>query len=233
MRRRRSEGGSLRRGRWALAGLALVGLVAAALVVAAVISRTPEEGRPTASDGSSTASPSASLGGLDVSNLPIARSPFCGLLDDAAVQEALGGPVDSARDWSDGDQVRLEDGLVDVAHEFGCAFAGGGAEARAWVFAAPVPPATALALTRQAQREAGCVAAAAAPVFGRPGTTMVCRRGTGPAAAVEVTSRGLFGDAWLTCRLTAPRTPGEPAAAVADRAEQWCVHVVTTLGARD
>ena len=41
--------------------------------------------------------------------------------------------------------------------------------------------------------------------------------------------RGLFGDAWLTCRLT---VEGESGDEVLDRAQQWCTEVAATLGAR-
>ena len=47
----------------------------------------------------------------------------------------------------------------------------------------------------------------------------------------SVTLRGLFGDAWLTCRLSTPGTVGGATQTVR-RAEQWCVRVATTLGAR-
>jgi hypothetical protein len=46
-----------------------------------------------------------------------------------------------------------------------------------------------------------------------------------------VTRRGLFGDAWLSCQLSAPG-PGTTDAVTVRRAQEWCVRLATTLGAR-
>jgi hypothetical protein len=194
-----------------------------------------EAGRPAPTAGPqrsapATADPSPTpLGSLDLSGLPVARAPFCNLLDREDVEEALGSPVAATAHYDSGDRVRITTGVTDVAHEFDCTFAAAdGTQARAWVFAGPVTARAARSLTAESSREPGCSVVGAGPTYGTPGVTTRCR--TGRAAATAVTLRGLFGDAWLTCRLAAPG-PADARGTV-QRAEQWCVRVATTLGAR-
>jgi hypothetical protein len=72
----------------------------------------------------------------------------------------------------------------------------------------------------------GCRVVGRGPRFGTPSAITRCTAGHPPARSV--TLQGLFGDAWLTCRLTLPGA--EPDAVV--RAEHWCVRVATGAAAR-
>ena len=78
---------------------------------------------------------------------------------------------------------------------------------------------------REARRAPGCSPRPDETGFGDPTLTDVCTTRSGTTA----TLRGLFGDAWLTCRLS---VEDEPKGAVLERAQQWCVEAVATLGAR-
>lgn len=196
-------------------------LVVAAAVTAWWLTRSPATGP----DASPSASPRA-LESLDLSDVPVARQPFCDALHTDDVRAALGGPVRGTAHYVPGQQASLAPGLRDVAHEYDCTFRGAGAEVRAWVFAAPVRRPLAASMTRDARDRPGCRLVARAPTFGRPGVTTDCPAAGG--AGRTVASRGLFGDAWLTCQLTS--RDAEPD--VVRRAERWCVSVATTAGAR-
>ena len=201
-------------------------VVIAVLVVAAAVAgwwltRSPVSGP----DASPSESPQA-LQSVDLSGVPVARRPFCDALQPDDVRSALGGPERSTAHYVPGQQASLAPGLRDVAHEYDCTFRGAGAEARAWVFAAPVRRPLALSITQDALGRPGCRLVPRAPTFGRPGVTTDCPAAGG--AGRTVASRGLFGDAWLTCQLTS--RDAEPD--VVRRAEQWCVTVATTAGAR-
>ena len=210
--------------RWGLAVAAL--LVTGAAVWVGLSGR---DAAPTA-DPSPTATPTPTpLSSMDLSGLPIERGPFCDRLDDADVEEALGGPVSGTRHYDSGDRVALATGLRDVSHEFDCTYdAALGSQARVWVFAEPVTTTVARTLVREARAEKGCSVVADAPTYGTPAVATLCRT-TDPVTRA-VTLRGLFGDAWLTCRLSTPGPAG--ATRTVQRAEQWCVRVATTLGAR-
>jgi hypothetical protein len=226
-----------RRGTWLVGVLGLVGLVVTVAVVSAGVASTPEappEPPSQAATTESTPSPSPTPdpGSLDVSNLPVERGPFCDQVDDSAAATALGEEVSTRDHYGNGDRVRLAPGVTDVSHEYGCVFRAGDAEARAWVFAPPVSTAEARRLVREARSEPGCDVESTGR-FGRPSVTTVCERGDGPGAVV--TMAGLFGDAWLTCRLTddaADSVETGDDGEVLTRAESWCLHVVTTVGAR-
>jgi hypothetical protein len=206
---------------------ALVALLVTAGVVAVLLARSPGAPDPAAAPATTSSPSGTPLEGVDVSDLPVARAPFCGSLDEADVVEALGSPVSGTAHYTVGERVLLAPGVRDVSHEHDCTFRGvGGAEARAWVFAEPVTVAVARGLLRAARGEPGCRVVDRGPIFGSPSVTTRCR--TGPAGARAVTLRGLFGDAWLTCRLTLPGS--QPDAVV--RAERWCVQVVTGAAAR-
>ena len=208
-------------------------LALAALLVTGVVVWVGLSGRESAP---STAAPSPSatptptpLSSVDLSGLPIERGPFCDRLDDADVEAALGGPVSGTGHYDSCDRVALAGGLRDVSHEFDCTYdAATGSQARVWVFAEPVTTAAARTMVRETGGEKGCSVVGKAPPFGSPAIATLCRT-TGPVARV-VTLRGLFGDAWATCRLSTPGPSG--AAETVQRAEQWCVRVATTLGAR-
>jgi hypothetical protein len=166
---------------------------------------------------------------VDLSRLPIERRAFCDQLDGGAVETALGAPVSRTRHYGSGDRVALAPGLTDVSHEYDCTYeAASGAEARVWVFAEPVTATVGRSIVREARDEQGCAVRPSPPRFGTPSIGTLCRT-TGPAAR-SVTLRGLFGDAWLSCRLSTRGATG--AVETAQRADQWCVRVATTLGAR-
>ena len=192
-------------------------------------------GRPdTAEDRGSSpgpASPSPSTAAptpidVDLSNLPVPRSlDECGVLDGDPVREALGAPVSLRQGYASGDRVEVAPGVTDVVAEDGCVFRSPRADAHVWVFSAPVGTAYARTLVRQARRTPGCTPRADETGFGDPTLTDVCR--DGDPAPTTVTLRGLFGDAWLTCRLSVEE---EPAGEVLDRAQRWCVEAAVTLG---
>ncbi|MDP1788725.1 MAG: hypothetical protein Q8K56_00210, partial [Rhodoglobus sp.] len=66
---------------------------------------------------------------------------------------------------------------------------------------------------------------AGAPAYGVPSLALVCEDGGTRLRSY----RGLFGDAWLTCQLSAPKTV--TAAVQADRASRWCVSVASAVEA--
>jgi hypothetical protein len=209
--------------------LAAVALMATgAVVFTGLQSREPDRSstaRPTPTP-SPTPTPLASL---DLSGLPIQRAPFCDELDQGDVEDALGGPVSGTAHYDSGDRVALAAGLTDVSHEFGCTFdAATGAQARAWVFAEPVTVPVGRSIIAETRSGTGCTVVGKAPTFGTPSVGTLCR--TGKPAGQVVTLRGLFGDAWLSCQLSTPGATG--ADQTVQRAEQWCVRVATTLGAR-
>jgi hypothetical protein len=165
---------------------------------------------------------------VNLSALPIARRPFCTLLPRGDVEDALAGKVTKATQYGNGTKTKIAPGLADVSHEYNCTFDGAnGSQARVWVFAQPVQTGTAKFLARQALKAPGCQKAKA-PKFGTPTASTLCRANS-PKATV-VTLRGLFGEAWLSCQLTAPGT--EAPTAAERRADDWCVKVATALGAR-
>ncbi len=138
---------------------------------------------------------------------------------EAAV-EALEGDPQSTKSYDNGERARLSTDVSDVAHEFGCAWLTPDATARAWVFAPPVTRHSARVLAREVRTEPGCRTVSGAPEFGKPSAALVCEVGS----EVEVSYRGLFGDAWLTCTLSGPL--GSPREELTDRAGRWCVAVV-------
>jgi hypothetical protein len=190
-------------------------------------SASPSPSRESSPSSTPTVDPTAAE--VDLSRLPIPRSDFCDLLDRDDVEQALGGPVASTYFYGNGERRRLAPGVTDVSHEYNCTFRGdGGDEARVWVFAEPVTLHEARTLAREATGAAGCKELADAPTYGTPTAATVCRERKPTRRVASL--RGLFGDAWLTCELTAAGRAS--ATTTADRAEQWCVRVATTLGAR-
>jgi hypothetical protein len=209
--------------------LALVAVVAAAVTVVALVAWPDSAGTSSPSSaGSPSPSPSRGDAPIDVSDLPIGRDLACATLDDDAVATALGGVVTARESYTDGDRVEVAPGVTDVAHETSCSFATGEAEARVWVFTAPVSTATARDLVRDRRRERGCTFPDLPTGFGTPGVISVCT-GSDPDRSVSATFSGLFGDAWVSCRLSQQGAPIPDA--VLERADRWCVHVATTLGA--
>jgi hypothetical protein len=206
----------------------LLVVLALALLIAAgvgyVVVRDPAPGDP----GTTPTAAPTPLSELDVSDRRVPRGPFCAALEQDAIEAALGGPVTRTEHYDSGDRARLVTGLTDIAHEYNCGYsAATGAQARAWVFAAPVTRTAALALAREAAGT-GCRQLSDAPRFGSPSAASVCRIRTG--AATAVTLRGLFGSSWLSCQLSARSAAGTPD--LVRRAERWCVQVATTVGSR-
>lgn len=154
------------------------------------------------------------LADFDSASAVVQRAPFCELVAEEAITEALGGEGEPTA-WGNGEEAAaLPEG--DVSHEYGCAFAGSGVEARAWVFAPPVTRARAQALV-EAGPPKGCTATAGAAAFGSPSLATTCQEGE----QRTVSWRGLFGDAWLTCSLT--QGVGATEADLVQRAGRWCV----------
>jgi hypothetical protein len=89
--------------------------------------------------------------------------------------------------------------------------------AEAWVFVPPVTRERAADLVRT-----GC-RGVQDPAFGEPST--ICR--TQADGLATYTFRGLFGDAWLTCRLVVGADQEE----TLDRADRWCAAVATGAAA--
>lgn len=205
----------------ALVAVAAIGVTTLALVFApaAETPRTPAA-TPSPSQATSTRAP------LDLSNLPVARTLVCDAVDDSALVTALDGPPADATSYVSGDRVEIAPGVTDTAHEDLCGFETADAEAKVWVFAAPVSTPQARRIVRDVRTAPRCSYPADATGFGTPGLTSVCTRGD----IVTTTLRGLFGDAWLSCELAVSGPAGPDA--VRSRAERWCVHVATTLGAR-
>lgn len=207
-----------------LVAVAAIGVTALGLVFAprAETPRTPAA--PTSP--SPTPTDTGTRAPLDLSKLPIARALPCEAVDDPALTTALDAQPTGSTSYVSGDRVELAPGVTDTAHEDLCGFEAPDAQARVWVFAAPVSTPQARRIVRDVRASPRCSFPADATGFGTPGLTSVCTRG----GTVTATLRGLFGDAWLSCELAVSGPAG--ADAVRDRADRWCVHVATTLGAR-
>lgn len=168
------------------------------------------------------------LRNVDLSGLPIPRSSPCMHVDDRDLVVALGSPPTRHDSYGPGRRATLAPGVTDVSEEYSCAFEASAARARVWIFAAPVDVGLAHRVIKRAKAAKGCTSPADAPAYGEPSLTEVCS--TDPADTTA-SLRGLFGQTWLSCQLSLPPPAGS--ATVLRRAERWCVHVATTLGARD
>jgi len=180
------------------------------------------------------------LASYDGAGVAVQRISFCTRIPTAAVAAAV-DKVGSTRHYANGEQAP---DTGDIAHEYGCIFDGEtGLTARAWVFAPPVTPDDAARLVAEAGKARGCQPVDAHK-FGSPTLGTLCRTPT----TKTVTYSGLFGDAWLSCSITAPAT-AKPASAtptgattatgspsdqalsdqeLTGRAGAWCVQVATT-----
>ncbi len=201
-------------GRAAAAGPAAL-LVLLTLLVGCTgdTSSTPSTQSPVTPEGTP-------LADVATETLVVRRAPLCDQVDPAAVQRALGAEPAESREYASGQRVDLTDEVSDVAHEFGCAWTGDDPRisAGAWVFAPPVTAARARLLVRAARQEPRCTRLPDAAAYGAPSVALACRAPGG----LEISHRGLFGDAWLTCTLAGPQ---EDRAAALDRAGRWCVAV--------
>jgi hypothetical protein len=161
------------------------------------------------------------LSAFDTAGLVVARSAFCSGIGPDPVLAALGAEPASSSSYGNGERAAVTAAVSDVAHEFDCTWRlPDGTEARAWVFAPPVTTARAKDLATAAVAARGCERPADAPAFGTPTAALVCTRGD----SLEASYRGLFGDAWLACSITAPTGDTERADLV-DRTGRWCVAV--------
>ncbi len=151
----------------------------------------------------------------------VQRAPFCDRIHPEAVREALGGDGELTA-YGNGESAEALPGGGDVSHEYGCVYSGAdGADARAWVFAPPVPAEKAAALAATAPGK-GCEIQPDAPAYGDPSVALVCRTRDGATASY----RGLFGDAWLSCSLTLPAgSENAGNRPLLERTGRWCVAV--------
>jgi hypothetical protein len=185
----------------------------AALLAAVVLAVTAcSGGDAPEADPSPTAEPTP-LADFATDTITVARESFCARLAPAAVEDALGAEPARADAWVNGDRARVG-GVTDVVHEYGCRWrAADGTTVSGWVFAPPVSPGHAAVLRRAAARAEGCRPVADAPAYGSPSVAVRCADGT-------TSFHGLFGDAWLSCSVTADADPEALA-----RAGRWCVTV--------
>lgn len=194
-------------------------------VTAGVVARGPQEPAPPATappvDSGTAPAASSGLAKLETRGLAVLRAPFCAGVADEAVEAALGAEPAVTEAWENGETAALTPRLTDVAHEHGCAWSAGRTTARGWVFAPPVTSGRARQLARSAAGSTGCEPLADAAAFGSPDVALVCERG----GLREASYRGLFGEAWLVCTLTAPAA-ADPTELL-DRTSRWCASVVT------
>jgi hypothetical protein len=196
----------------------LISVALTALAVTAGVLVLSDEGEPTPPP--EPAYESTPLARFDTSTVTVVRAPFCDRVPDQAVTEALGGGTGTLTSYENGQRAEVAPGVEDVAHEYGClVVADDGAEARAWLFAPPVTRARAADLVALAAEQRRCARQPDAPSYGDPSVALVCRSGDFRSASF----RGLFGDAWLSCSVTAPAGLAE--AELLDRAGRFCVAV--------
>lgn len=158
------------------------------------------------------------LAELATESLTIARKPFCAQIAPAAVEDALGGAPERRDQWVNGDRATVAPGVADVVHEYGCRWrAVDGTAVSGWVFAPPIAPGRAAVLRRAAAQADGCRPVAGAPAYGSPSVAVTCDDGT-------TAFHGLFGDAWLSCSVSAP-------GAEVGRVGRWCVSVAQAASA--
>ena len=206
----------VRRPRVARATLAVVATLLIALLGAGCSGSAGSGPEPTAAP-SEAVDEGTPLADVDTTSLVVARAPFCDAVDPAAVARALGEEPAEGSAYRSGQRIKLSDDVADVVHEFGCRWTAGDSVAEAWVFVPPVTRERAADLVRT-----GC-RGVRDPAFGEPSTA--CRNQADGVATY--TFRGLFGDAWLSCRLTV----GAGQEDTRDRADRWCAAVATGAAA--
>ena len=202
----------VRRPRVARATLAVVATLLIALLGAGCSGSADSGPEPTAAP-SEAVDEGTPLADVDTTSLVVARAPFCDAVDPAAVARALGEEPAEGSAYRSGQRIKLSDDVADVVHEFGCRWTAGDGVAEAWVFVPPVTRERAAELVRT-----GC-RGVQDPAFGEP--SAVCR--TQADGVATYTFRGLFGDAWLTCRLVVGAGQEE----ALDRADRWCAAVAS------
>lgn len=204
---------------------------AAAVLVTVGVSACDDGGEQPAADRSAPATPTSTgtpLASLDTSRMSVARASFCDRVAPTAVEAAVDSRQYDDTSYSNGDHARLTSGLSDVAHEYSCAWtAPDGTQARAWVFAPPVTPSQARRLSR-AELRPGCTRASTDAAFGSRSVATSCgHQATGAGRGLGY--HGLFGDAWLSCTLTAPK--GKAPDDLPERADHWCAAVLRAASA--
>lgn len=216
---------------------ARTGLAVAASLLLALSACTAEEPDEPAAE---PAPPS--LSDLDTTTLVVGRGAFCEAVDAEAVAAATapsGAEETTATSWANGEPVTVG-GAEDLAHENGCRWSAAAAdpatapavEAAAWVFAPPVPAADAETYAAAAAATAGCTVLDGQPAYGTPTLALTCDlpADESGAAGREVSFRGLFGDAWLTCTL-AERGTLPAADDLVERGSDWCAAVAVAASA--
>ena len=206
----------VRRPRVARATATVVATLLIALLGAGCSGSADSGPKPTA-EPSEAVDEGTPLADVDTTRLAVARAPYCDAVDPAAVGKALGEEPAEGSAYRSGQRIKLSDDVADVVHEFGCRWTAGDGVAEAWVFVPPVTRERADDLVRT-----GC-RGVQDPAFGEP--SAVCR--TQADGVATYTFRGLFGDAWLTCRLVVGAGQEEPL----DRADRWCAAVATGASA--
>jgi len=200
----------------ARATLAVVATLLIALLGAGCSGSADSGPEPTAAP-SEAVDEGTPLADVDTTSLVVARAPFCDAVDPAAVARALGEEPAEGSAYRSGQRIKLSGDVADVVHEFGCRWTAGDGVAEAWVFVPPITRERAADLVRT-----GC-RGVQDPAFGEPST--ICR--TQADGVTTYTFRGLFGDAWLTCRLVVGAGQEE----TLDRAGRWCAAVATGASA--
>ena len=195
-------------------------LLAGALAMSLLLLGACDDDNSSSPKPSPSAAPPTPLQSLKTTALVVRRTAFCPVVSPDAVNAALGGAPKRSTTYDNGDPAWLASDVKDVAHEYGCTWrAPDGAIASAWVFAPPITRRRAADLVRS-PLGAHCVRVPG-PDFGEPSVANRCRTPDG----VERAFRGLFGDAWLSCTLSAPghKEPRD----LSTRANRWCAAVAT------
>ncbi len=200
---------------------AVVAAVVTAAVLVVGVARSPVTSPPVPEPSKPAALPDVPLSQVRLAEVEPDRSAFCADISDESVIAAVGGSA-TATAYSPGERTTLEPGLVDVTHEFGCVFARGQAQARAWVFAAPVTEKAARRMVDKAKAARGC-AETGELRFGDPGAVLSCTSKTERV----VGGVGRIGDSWVHCDLSAPASEADPG--LAQRAQWWCVAAVYAM----
>lgn len=203
-----------------------VNLLLLAVLAAGMLTGCTADQDPTSRPTQPTSEPTP-LSAYDTGSVVVARSAFCDRISAEALRDALGVAPDDARAWEPGEELEATGAPADVVDEFGCEWTTeDGLAAAAWLFAPPVTPARAQALL---DGQPACWNAEG-EAFGGPSAAIRCSEPQQRTGRVELGHRGLFGDAWLTCTLSAPA--GQAPVDLVHRADRWCVQVVEAVRVR-
>lgn len=207
------------------------------LVLAGCTSTTDPRPVGPAPGADATATAPVTLADLPVRRMAVARAPFCRAVPASVVAAALDltgadpAQVPRVREDTDGDRVRLggrsqgggRDQGRDVAHEHGCTWRAGGAEARAWVAVPPASRALAAELAGSLLETRGCRGLTGAPSYGSRSVSVTCEAGRG----TTVVRAGVLGDAWIGCSLEGGRDVATEE--VERRSDAWCAGLLQAL----